>query len=130
MDELFRFPAAARRDPEVEAWFAASGDPLRLLVAPWFERLRGLGPEVRELMHDGAPTACVGDAAFAYVAAYSKHAAIGFFQGADLPDPLGLLEGSGKRMRHIKLRWGQPVGDPAVEALIEAAYADMKRRVA
>lgn len=129
MDELFRFPSAARRDPEVEAWFAGSGDPLRLLVAPWFERLRSLGPDVRELMHDWAPTACVGEAAFAYVAAYSKHAVIGFFQGADLPDPSGLLEGSGKRMRHIKLRWGRPVDEPAIEALIAAAYADMKARL-
>ena len=129
MDELFRFPSAARRDPEVEAWFAGSSDPLRLLVAPWFERLRSLGSDVREVMHDWAPTACVGDAAFAYVAAYSKHAAIGFFQGADLPDPAGLLEGSGKRMRHIKLRWGKPVDEPAIEALIAAAYADMKARL-
>jgi hypothetical protein len=129
MDELFRFPSAARRDPEVEAWFAGSVDPLRLLVAPWFERLRSLGSDVREVIHDWAPTACVGDAAFAYVAAYSKHAAIGFFQGASLPDPAGLLEGSGKRMRHIKLRWGKPVDEPAIEALIAAAYADMKARV-
>jgi hypothetical protein len=129
MDDLMRFPGAVRRDTGVEVWFAGSGDPLRLLVSPWFERLRGLGPDVLELMHDHAPTACVGEAAFAYVAAYSRHAAIGFFQGAALPDPAGLLEGSGKRMRHVKLRWGQPVDEPAIEALIEAAYADMRARL-
>ncbi len=122
-----RFPAAVRRDPDVEAWLAAT-DPQRQLVVPWFERLRGCGGDVCELIHDWAPTACVGDAAFAYVAAYRAHAAIGFFQGASLPDPAGLLVGSGKRMRHVKLRWGAEIDEEAVAALIAAAYDDMRRR--
>jgi hypothetical protein len=127
MDDLMRFPAARRRDPDVAAWFAAT-DPQRQLVEPWFEQLRDCGEDVCELMHDCAPTACVGDAAFAYVAAYRAHAAIGFFEGASLPDPAGLLEGSGKRMRHFKLRWGAAIDEDAVAALIAAAYADMRHR--
>ena len=106
MDDLFRFPSATRRDPEVDAWFAR-GDAMRLMVQPWFDRLRALGPDIRELLHDGHPTACAGDAAFAYVDAFTAHASLGFYQGAALEDPAGLLEGSGVRMRHVKLRWGE-----------------------
>ncbi len=84
---------------------------------------------MRELLADGCPTACVGDAAFGYVNAFSAHANVGFFHGASLPDPAGLLEGTGKRMRHVKLRWGDAVNDGAVEALIVAAYCDIRSRL-
>jgi len=128
MDNLFRLPAATRDDPAVDAWFA-HGDPLRTLVEPWFDALRRCGPDVTEILHDGMPTACVGDAAFAYVAAFSSHASIGFFHGAALPDPAGLLEGSGKRMRHVKLRWDRQPDSGALQALIAAAYRDIRTRL-
>lgn len=128
MEELFTLSGAVRRDPEVEAWFA-SGDPLRVMVQPWFEVLRECGAEVGELIHDGHPTACVGDAAFAYVDAFKAHANLGFFHGAALDDPAGLLEGAGKRMRHVKLRWGQPVNETALRGLITAAYEDIRTRL-
>jgi hypothetical protein len=129
MEELMRFPAAVRRDARVDAWFEIT-DPFRALVRPWFERLRALGPDVRELIHDHCPTACIGDAALAYVAAYRGHAAVGFFHGAGLPDPAGLLEGAGKRMRHVKLRSGAAIDTRALEQLIEDAAADLRRRTA
>lgn len=128
MDALFRFPAARPRDPRIEAWFAV-GDPLRGLAERWFERLRACGPDVRELIHDGRPTACVDDAAFAYVDAHAAHANIGFFFGAVLDDPAGLLEGQGKRMRHVKLRPGRMPDAAALDALIVAAYRDMRGRL-
>lgn len=128
MDELFHFPSALRRDPAVEAWFSKS-DPLRRFALPWFEKMRGCGADVRELLHDGAPTACVGDAAFGYVNAFTAHVNVGFFCGSFLDDPAGLLEGSGKRMRHVKLRWGQPVDAEALGTLIAAAYADIQARL-
>jgi hypothetical protein len=126
--DLFRFPGAMRRDPAVEAWFARA-EPLRGFALPWFERMRGCGADVRELMHDGCPTACVEDAAFAYVGAFTSHVNVGFFQGTSLRDPADLLQGSGKRMRHVKLRWGEPVNETALHALILAAYRDMRARV-
>jgi hypothetical protein len=100
-----------------------------MMVQPWFERMRGLGGDVRETLHDGMPTACVGDAAFAYVNAFSAHASVGFFHGAALPDPAGLLEGTGKRMRHVKLRPGVEVEERALAELVTAAYDDLRRRV-
>ena len=129
MDALFLLPGASPHDPGVERWFAQA-DPLRALVEPWFAALRGCGDDVTEILHDGNPTACVDDAAFAYVAAYSAHAAIGFFHGASLPDPQRLLEGSGKRMRHVKLRWERAPDSAALQALIAAAYRDIRTRLA
>lgn len=128
MSTLFRFSSAAPRHPEVEAWFSAA-DPLRQLASTWFDRLRRSGPDVRELLHDGHPTACVDEAAFAYVDAFKAHVSVGFYEGASLPDPAGLLEGGGKRMRHVKLRWGQPIDEAALAALIVEAHGDMRRRV-
>ena len=129
MSGLFRLDGAVRRDPEIEAWFAAPNHEMRRLAQPWFERLRGCGADGRELIADGRPTACVGDAAFAYVDAYSGHAGLGFFYGATLPDPSGLLEGAGKRMRHVKLRWGSAVDEAALTHLITQAYRDIRQRL-
>lgn len=128
-DALFLLPSAVRRDPRVDAWFTDITDPFRLIVQPWFERMRSCGDDVRELIHDGMPTACVGDAAFAYVGAFSHHASVGFFHGAALPDPAGLLQGAGKRMRHVKLRPGAELDEAALADLIAAACDDVRRRL-
>lgn len=92
--------------------------------------MRECGDDVRELIHDGAPTACVTDAAFAYVNAFKAHVNVGFFRGAELADPAGLLEGTGKYMRHVKLRPDRDIDAAALTALIQSAYADMKQRLA
>ncbi len=122
-----RFPSAAPTDPEVDAWFAAD-DELRRLARIWFTRFRDCGADIRVLMHDGCPTACVEDVALGYVAAYRAHVNVGFFHGASLDDPSGLLEGAGKRMRHVKLAWGQAVDEAALDALIAAAYQAIRAR--
>jgi len=130
MTQLFRLPSAAKNDLSVDAWFAAGEDELRRMAKPWFERMRGCGTDVRELLHDGHPTACVEDAAFGYVNAFTAHVNVGFFHGAMLNDPASLLEGSGKRMRHVKLRYGQSVNSAALNDLITAAYRDIRSRLA
>jgi hypothetical protein len=122
MQELLRFSNTVRRDPAVEDWFQKYPDPLRLMVRPWFERMRGCGADVREVLQDGCPAACIGDVPFAYVNAFKAHAAVGFFLGAKLDDPAGLLEGEGKRMRHVKLRPGEAFNADALDALIREAY--------
>ena len=124
-----RFSSAVERDPQVETWFLEPDHELRRTVRPWFERMRSCGPDVRELLHDRHPVACVGDAAFGYVDAFSAHANVGFFFGAELDDPGGLLEGTGKRMRHVKLRWGDEPDATALNALIAAAYRDIRLRL-
>lgn len=113
----------------MERWFAEQDSDLAAIARAWFEIMRGCGDDVRELTHDGWPVACVEEAAFAYVAAFRAHVNVGFFRGAELADPAGLLEGTGKRMRHVKLRPGRPVDTDALRALIVAAHADMRTRL-
>ena len=96
--------------------------------AEWFELMRGCGNEVRELLHDGCPVACLGDAAFGYVNVFTLHVNVGFFQGAVLPDPARLLQGAGKCMRHVKLKPGTSIcATPS--ATHRSAYWDIKSRV-
>lgn len=124
-----RFENAALRDPAIDGWFDAQRPELGAIARPWFELMRGLGDDVRELLHDGHPTACVGDAAFGYVNAFTAHVNVGFFLGAWLDDPAELLEGTGKRMRHVKLRPGREPASDALAALVESAYVDMRERL-
>lgn len=128
MNGLFRFPKAVLREPAIEIWLREQPGELGEIAQRWFEVLRNCGDDVRELLHDGHPTACVGDAAFAYVEAFTAHVNVGFFRGAQLADPHGLLEGSGKLMRHVKLRPGEAIDEAALKKLIVAAYHDMQQR--
>lgn len=124
-----RFSSALKRDPAIDAWLSAQRDDLRPLLETWFARLRACGSDVRELMHDDCPTACVNDAAFAHVGAYKEHVNVYFFFGALLHDPARLLEGTGKRGRHVKLRPGLEPNTAALERLIATAYTDMRARI-
>jgi len=129
VSDVFRLPTAVKRDPAIDLWLGSRGDLLRPLAAVSFARMRQCGSDVRELMHDGCATACVGDAAFGYVGVYKDHVNVGFFFGAVLHDPANLLEGTGKRGRHVKLRPGHPVDADALAQLVEAAYDDIKARL-
>jgi len=130
MIRVIRFPAALRRDPAVDAWFEARSDELGRIARRWFAVMRDCGNDVRELLHDGQPTACVGDAAFAYVDAFTAHVNVGFFGGNALADPSGLLGGNGKYMRHVTLTPQREIDPEALSRLIRTAYADMRERVA
>ena len=129
MDNILRFPSAVKHDPAIDAWLRAQRDDLRPFVETWFLRMRQCGGDVRELMHDGCPTACVDDAGFAYVAAYKDHVNVGFFVGALLKDPARLLEGTGKRSRHVKLWPGREVDSATLAQLIDATYVEMETRL-
>jgi hypothetical protein len=130
MSRLMRFPGSVKRDPAIERWMRDHRGELGTIAQRWFEVMRSCGDDVRELLHDGHPTACVADAAFAYVNAFTAHVNVGFFLGAEMPDPAGLLQGTGKFMRHVKLGPEGDVDAGALSKLIETAYADMKARLA
>lgn len=129
IDALLRFDGAQPDDPAVDAWLARQIPELGDLAREWFARFRACGDDVRELVHDGCPVACVADAPFGYVNVFTAHVNVGFYRGAFLPDPAGLLQGSGKRMRHVKLRPGTPVDEAALGALVTAAYEDIQERL-
>jgi len=127
VSQLLTFPTAIKQDPDVERWLDEHSGELGAIAREWFEVMRRCGDDVRELLHDGHPTACVGDAAFGYVNAFTAHVNVGFFRGAELSDPTRLLEGTGKFMRHVKLRPERDIDPDALTKLIEAAYTDIKR---
>jgi hypothetical protein len=127
--DLLRFYGAVAHDPAISAWLKRHPGDLGAIAQKWFEVMRNCGDEVLELFHDGCPVVCLGDAPFAYVNAFTAHVNVGFFHGASLPDPAHLLQGSGKSMRHVKLRPGVAPNDEALRTLIDAAYRDIKKRV-
>jgi hypothetical protein len=127
--EFLRFNGAVERDPAIDAWMKERSGALGAVAHRWFQVMRKCGDEVRELLHDGCPVACLGDAPFAYVNVFTSHVNVGFFHGAALPDPARLLQGSGKFMRHVKLRPGIAPNAAALNRLIDAAYSDIKERV-
>ena len=127
--EILRLNGAIEHDPGVDAWLNAHRSELGDLAREWFQVMRECGDEVRELVHDGCPVACLGDAPFGYVNVFASHVNVGFFQGAALPDPARLLQGTGKFMRHVKLRPGTATNGAALSKLIDLAYSDIKARV-
>ena len=127
--ELLRFHGAVARDPAIDLWMNERADELGAIARQWFDVMRECGDEVQELLHDGCPVACLGDAPFGYVNVFTSHVNVGFFQGATLPDPGRLLQGTGKFMRHVKLRPGTSTDAAALRRLINVAYSDMKERV-
>jgi hypothetical protein len=128
-EELLRFDGVLEHDPAIDAWFHEHEGELGDIAREWFEAMRRCGDEVREVLHDGCPVACLGDAPFGYVNVFTSHVNVGFYMGAALPDPARLLEGAGKRMRHVKLRPGAPKDAASLLRLVEVAYSDIKARV-
>lgn len=129
MTKLFLFPSAVPRDPDIEAWLNAHAGELGMIARHWFTVMRDCGPDVCEILHDGHPTACVNQAAFAYVNVFKAHVNVGFFRGTEIPDPAQLLEGTGRNMRHVKLRPGERGDAVALTNLIKRAYQDMRARL-
>ena len=130
MNGMLWLAGAVNREPAIDVWLNEQPRELGAIARTWFLQMRECGEDVRELMHDGCPVACVGDAPFGYVNVFRAHVNVGFFTGAELNDPTGLLEGSGRRMRHVKVRPGDDFNVAALSALIDVAYAEMKSRLA
>ena len=61
-----------------------------------------------------------------YIAGYTAHANIGFWDGVSLSDPDHLLVGTGKRLRHVKLRTPEDVDHPGLRALLDASLAERR----
>lgn len=130
MSSFLTFDGAVKHQPQIDGWFDARRSELAAIARQWFAEMRNCGDDVTELLHDGHPTACVADAAFGYVNVFTAHVNIGFFHGASLADPAGLLQGTGRFMRHVKARPEALPESTALKALIRAAYLDIKTRVA
>ena len=89
-------------------------------------------PEAVEVVRLGDRAATYGlgpkkmSEGYCYVLSYRSWVNLGFYQGAELPDPDGLLQGTGARLRHVKVHSLEATEDPALRALIEAALAERR----
>ena len=126
---MLTFLGSTDNDPKIMEWIADHQNEQGKIAAHWFKLVRQSGNDVTELLHDGYLTACIGDFPFAYVGAFKSHVNVGFFYGAELPDPASLLEGTGKRMRHVKIKPGKELDSSALETLISKAYLDIQERI-
>ena len=129
MEKLFLLSNSDCQPIDFDIWLEDKAKTLQPIATRWFQAIQACGPDVKAVFHDGHPIGCIENAPFAYVNVFSKHVNLGFFYGAFLPDEQGLLEGSGKRMRHVKLRPGQEPDEAALMQLLEIAYADVKERL-
>jgi len=87
------------------------------------EIVRSAAPGAKEVAYRGwRVIAYVGDSTFCYIAPLRNGANIGFHQGVSLPDPNKLLDGTGKNLRHVKIRSPQDLRAGALKALVRRAY--------
>ncbi len=129
MNTLLRYTGKDIEEMDFDPWLEQKPAALRPIALKWFTVIKNCGQDVEDIFHDGYPIGCVESAPFAYINAFTSHVNLGFFYGADLPDESGLLEGTGKRMRHIKLRPGGSYDEAAILSLIHLAYVDIKERL-
>lgn len=129
MEPLLRYTGKDLQDLTMEQWLTDKAAELRPIAIEWFDEIKRCGTDVQDIFHDGYPMGCVESAPFAYVNVFTSHVNVGFFYGVDLPDKHQLLEGNGKRMRHIKLKPGMPIPSSEIRNLIHASYHDIKKRL-
>ena len=63
---------------------------------------------------------------YSYILPYTKWVNLGFYMGATLPDPDSLMEGTGAKMRHVKIRSIDDAERPAIITLLQEALAERK----
>ena len=88
---MFWLSGAVKTAPAIDVWLNEQEPELGGIARKWFVQMRACGDDVRELMHDGCPVACVGDVPFGYVNVFRAHVNVGFFLGAELPGSDGLV---------------------------------------
>ena len=72
-NDVLRLSGGVQLDPNVDIWLSDGSIELRSIAQKWFAQMRQCGDDIRELMHDGCPVACVEDAPFGYVNSFKSH---------------------------------------------------------
>lgn len=129
MEKLLQYTNKDFQDITMDEWLIKKDAALQPLVAKWFDEIKSCGADVEEIFHDNCPMGCVQHTPFAYVNAFTSHINLGFFYGAFLIDKNRLLEGEGKRMRHVKIKPGFACNETGIKSLIREAYSDIKKRL-
>ncbi len=110
----------------IDELFPTTPDAVRAILGQIREVVRDTLPEATEIFYHGAlgygPTTSGFDRIL-YVQPQNGYANLGLFYGLGVPDPSGLLEGSGKRMRHTKIKSVTAAQNPALVPLLCEAWA-------
>ena len=107
-------------------------DSLKETAVRLREIILSIHPEAVEVVRLGDRAATYGlgpkkmSEGYTYIMPYTSWVNLGFYKGADLPDPHDLLEGTGKKLRHVKIRSVADVENPLIHTLIEAALAERR----
>ena len=110
-----------------------TAEELRPVVLQLREVVLAVDPQAVEVVRlgDRAATYGVGPRkmkeGYAYILPHKQWVNLGFYQGATLPDPAGLLEGTGKKLRHVKVRTVAAAEEPALRDLLAAALAERQK---
>lgn len=115
-------PSARERGVTVDAYIAGLSDAYRSIAASLVALVKEVVPKATASIKWGQPVFEHGGPMI-WMKAFAKHFGFGFWRGAELPDPKGILQGEGDRMRHVKLRDAKDVDAPALRALVRAAAA-------
>jgi hypothetical protein len=113
-------PASAA-DPRVDAWIRQQPKDLQAICRAARDLLDEGLPGARQDIKWGYPT-WVGSGNIAAIAAHSEHVNLQFYKGTSLADPGGVLEGTGKELRHAKLHAAKDLRTPQVRALVRSAW--------
>ena len=111
---------------------ADTEDSLRPIARRLREIVLEIHPQATEVVRLGDRAATYGlgpkkmSEGYCYVLPYTRWVNLGFFQGADLADPEGLLEGTGAKLRHVKIRSLAEAEAPAVHGLVMAALEERR----
>lgn len=118
---------------QVQAWLAKLPAQHEPVVAALRTLIFSAAPDAHETVYHDALGYGPADSGFdriLYISTFRAHVNLGFFYGGELHDPEGLLIGSGKRMRHIKLTSPQDCENPAIQTLLEEAWTVGLRHIA
>jgi hypothetical protein len=123
---------AATRLGTFDELMAQSQASMRPIASRLREIVLEIHPEAVEVVRLGDRAATYGlgpkkmSEGYCYVLPYTRWVNLGFYQGTDLPDPSGLLEGTGARLRHVKVRSLEAAEARAIRALVEAALVERR----
>ncbi|AKC86376.1 DUF1801 domain-containing protein [Pseudoxanthomonas suwonensis] len=106
---------------ELDAWFAAVPVAQQSTLSALRELVKSLQSDVVEEFKWSRPCYSTARGLFCYLQSTRSHATLGFYHGASLVDPEDLLEGTGKEMRHVKVRDAAACASPAIKALLQQA---------
>ena len=121
----------SRLNPEVfETWLAEQPADQRQLIRDIRSAIIASGHNFMEGIKWGIPGYWLPDVSrrnIVYIAPHNDYVRLGFFNGGSMPDPDNHLEGTGKKLRHIKVH---EINDPLRDALTKCVNASTEHAIA